>query len=40
MLLNFEGITKTNIENNKIEEIKNYNYVILYLNLLEHEVMK
>ena len=37
VLLNFEGITKTNIENNKIEEIKNSNYVILYLNLLEHE---
>ena len=36
-LLTFEGLTKPNICNNKIEEIKNYNYIILFLNLLEHE---
>lgn len=41
ILLAFEGITKPNIyNNNKIEEIKNFNYKILYLNLLEHELMK
>ena len=37
ILLIFEGLTKTNIDNNKKEEIKNCNFVILFLNLLEHE---
>lgn len=37
ILLIFEGLTKSNIDNNKKEEIKNCNFVILFLNLLEHE---
>ena len=37
ILLIFEGLTKSNIDNNKREEIKNCNFVILFLNLLEHE---
>ena len=37
ILLMFEGLTKSNIDNNKKEELKNCNFVILFLNLLEHE---
>lgn len=37
ILLIFEGLTKSNIDNNKKEELKNCNFVILFLNLLEHE---